>query len=105
MRQFSREVSRVADKYFVQTPNYWFPIEPHFMTLFFHWLPKPLRVWAMLKFSLGSEERRTTVDSAVRAVENARLLDKRMFGALFPDARIQIERVLLLPKSLIAIRN
>nr|WP_319491758.1 methyltransferase domain-containing protein [uncultured Desulfobacter sp.] len=39
MIAFSNELRRVAKKYFIQTPNYWFPIEPHCMTPFFHWYP------------------------------------------------------------------
>lgn len=71
MVQFSTEFRRVARKYFIQTPSYWFPIEPHFMIPFFHWLPKPIRVWLILNFSLGHWKKATSVDNAVRIVESA----------------------------------
>jgi hypothetical protein len=105
MVRFAGEISRCAEKYFVQSPNYWFPIEPHCMTPFFHWLPKPLRVWLVLKFQLGHWKRAETMDSAVRTVERARLLDKQMFRELFKDAEIVTERFLLLPKSFVAIKS
>lgn len=105
MTDFAREVKRVARNYFVQTPNFWFPLEPHCMTPFFHWLPKPVRVFMVLRFRLGHWERATTVDAAVRTVESARLLDRRMFQALFGDAEIRTERMLALPKSFVAVKN
>lgn len=52
MVKFADELKRVAPKYFVQTPNYWFPIEPHSMTPFFHWLLRPFRVWLVMNFQL-----------------------------------------------------
>src|SRR4051794_6515191 len=38
--RFAREALRVGRFVFVQTPNRWFPVEPHFLTLFIHFLPK-----------------------------------------------------------------
>lgn len=106
MLQFSKEVKRVARKYFVQTPNYWFPVEPHCMTPFFHWLPKPARVWMVMNFSLGHWKRASSTNDAVRSVESARLLNYRMFSELFDDAStILTERFAVLPKSFIAIRE
>lgn len=104
MVEYAHEIRRLAPRYWVQTPYFWFPIEPHCMTPFFHWLPWPIRVKLIMWFSLGNWRRRTTVDAAVRAVESARLLDQTMFAALFPDARVRVERALLLPKSLIMVR-
>jgi hypothetical protein len=104
MKQFAAEVSRVARRYFVQTPSYWFPIEPHCMTPLFHWLPKPIRVWLVRTFNLGHWRRQDTVDGAVQKVESARLLSRSMVQALFQDAAIKTEW-LLFPKSYIAIRN
>ena len=104
MVRFAAEIRRVAPNYFVQTPNYWFPIEPHCMTPFFHWLPRPLRVKIVMRFSLGHWRRADDVDDAVDIVESARLLDRRMMAALFPDANLIVERALTLPKSIIAVR-
>jgi hypothetical protein len=105
MKAFAHEVRRLAPKYFVQTPNFWFPIEPHFMCPFFHWLPEPARVRLLLLTGLGHYPRAESVDVAVASVQGARLLSRRMMADLFPDAGIVTERVALLPKSLMAIRS
>lgn len=105
MVRFAAEVQRVAKRCFVQTPNYWFPIEPHFMSPFFHWLPKPMRVWLVLHLRLGHWKKADSVDEAVRIVESARLLNRRMFAALFPRAEITTERVLGFAKSFVAIKR
>lgn len=105
MVQFAKELSRISSKYFVQTPNYWFPIEPHCMTPFFHWLPRPIRIWLVLRFQLGNWRRAATVDEAVRTVESARLLNRKMFQELFKDAQILTERFFWLPKSFVAVKR
>jgi hypothetical protein len=102
---FANELSRVSQRLFVQTPNYWFPIEPHCMTPFFHWLPKPIQVWLVLHFQLGHWEKASTVKQAVEIVESARMLDRAMFQALFKDAEILTERILGFPKSFIAFKK
>jgi len=103
MKAFAREVRRIAKRYYVQTPNFWFPLEPHFLTPFYHWLPKPTRIWLILHFTLGHVLKARTLDEAVMAVEGSRLLNLSMFRALFPEARIITERLCGLPKSLIAV--
>lgn len=105
MVQFSREFKRLAKRYFIQTPNYWFPIEPHCMTPFYHWLPKPTRLWLVSHFALGNWSKAVSTDDAVRQVESARLLNKKMFCALFEDAEVTAEQVMFLAKSFVAIKK
>ena len=105
MKAYGGEIRRVAKSYFVQTPSYWFPIEPHFMRPFFHWLPKPVRVSWVKRTAVGHFPKAQTVDEAVSTVESARLLDKKMFRALFPDAELIHEKVALLTKSYIAVKK
>ncbi|MEI8104395.1 MAG: class I SAM-dependent methyltransferase [Actinomycetes bacterium] len=38
-RQFVHELCRVSGSVFVTTPNRWFPIDPHTLLPFGHWLP------------------------------------------------------------------
>lgn len=105
MRAYADEVQRVAEKYFVQTPSFWFPVEPHCMTPFFHWLPKMTRMWMVSNFSLGNWPKAKDVDHAVRLVEHARLLNFKMMQELFKDAAIVRERYYGLTKSFIAVKT
>lgn len=106
MRAMAAECARLAPRYFVQTPAFGFPVEPHFRTPFYHWLPQPLRIWLTMKIPLGYYPRAETVDDAMRFVEDAILLDGRRMRALFPaPARIEKERVFGLTKSFIAIKD
>jgi hypothetical protein len=104
MEAFAGEVRRLAPRYFVQTPYFWFPIEPHFSALFFHWRSEQDRARALLKRRYGFFERQPDIGCAMRAVQDARLLDKAQFQYLLPDARHIDERVGGITKSLIAIR-
>ena len=106
MMAMALEVRRLAPAYFVQTPYYWFPIEPHARTLALHWLPETWRFRVVMARKCGPFwSRADTVDQAMRTIQDATLLDKRMFGALFPDAKIIPERLYGLTKSLMAIRT
>jgi len=105
MAAMSREVRRLAPNYFVQTPYFWFPIEPHCSTALFHWLPESVRLSMLMRKPRGSWGQAKDVDTAMRQIHSSTLLDKRMLGMLFPDAMIVREKVLGLTKSLIAIRS
>lgn len=104
MAAMAANVRRLAARYYVQTPNFWFPYEPHFRCLFIHWAPEQLRYPLVRRFALGFADAKGTVDAAMRRVQSARLLDRGQMRALFPDAAIHSERVFGMTKSLIAIR-
>lgn len=105
MRAMASEVRRLAPVYYLQVPNFWFPMEPHFRRLFFHWLPEQVRARWVLRGALGFMPKGSTYSDAMGIVESARLLDSAQLAELFPDAVISKERVFGLAKSLIAIRR
>lgn len=105
MKAMARNVRRLAPRYFVQTPNFWFPIEPHFRAPFFHWLPAQLRYRLIMRTSLGFRGRANCVDGAMASIEGASLIDRPQMQALFPDAEIRCERFGLMTKSLMAVKG
>jgi hypothetical protein len=86
---FAREVRRVARGWFVQTPARSFPIEPHALLPFAHWLPAGVR-------------RRYWRLGAMGHWEDIRLLGRRELEALFGPAAP--ERVGPLTKSWVCVR-
>ena len=89
----------------MQTPNYWFPYEPHFRFPGFQWLPVSMRVWLMTKMRLGFFARQTSKEEARFHVESIRLLGASEVRTLFPDAKIEFEHVAGLAKSIMAIKG
>jgi len=52
---FAKEVERVARKgYFVTTPNFWFPYEPHYRCPFWQYMPVSLQKLIKKYISLGN---------------------------------------------------
>lgn len=104
MKRCANEIRRVATNYYVQTPYFWFPLEPHFRAPFFHWLPEQWRARLVMNFKIGYFNRASSLDQAMQNVQSAYLLDKAQMRELFPDADVQFERVAGIPKSLVATR-
>jgi len=100
----AREVRRVGKGFFVQTPNRYFPIEPHFLFPLFQFLPRSWRIFLVRRFSLGWVPRLPDRESAARKVDEIQLLSGRQVRQLFPEAEIHRERFLGLTKSFIAVR-
>lgn len=97
----AKEIVRVSKRYFIQTPNLYFPIEPHFVFPFFQFLPRELKFWLVTHFKLGWYDRATDNQKAWDLVNEVRLLTKDEFKSIFPNAAIYQEKVLGLTKSFI----
>jgi hypothetical protein len=105
MKAFASEVRRLAPSYYVQTPNFWFPIEPHYGVPLVHWLPQQMRASLLTRVGLGRFSRAPDIDLAMEIVQDQELLTRRQFQLLFPEAELKIERLAGFPKSLIAVRS
>ncbi len=104
MMSMAKEVRRLAARYFIQTPYFWFPMEPHARFALFHWMPESWRYRIIMKRNCGFWQKQADIGAATSAIQSALLLDKRQFQFLFPDSRIVSERAFGLTKSLIAVR-
>ncbi len=100
--RMANEVQRVGKRFFVQTPNKYFPLEPHFLIPFFQFFPFKLRVWLLMNFSLGWFPKTPNKTDAAQIVGSIRLLNKHEFSQLFPGAKIYEEKIFGLTKSFIA---
>jgi hypothetical protein len=88
--------------YYIQTPNYWFPVEPHFRSIGFHWLPLDTRAKLLLKKQRGFRSA-SNYEEAMESVNSINLLTVFQMRQLFPNAEIVRERVGPFTKSIIAI--
>ncbi|WP_374544822.1 methyltransferase domain-containing protein [Rhodoblastus sp.] len=89
--------------YYVQTPNYWFPVEPHFRTVGFQWLPLNMRAKMLLSKQRGFRAAES-YDEAMAEVESIHLLTFSQMRLLFPNAEIARERLWPFTKSMMAIQ-
>jgi hypothetical protein len=100
-QKMANEIQRVGKRYFLQTPNYYFPIEPHVLFFGFQWLPVGLRAFLISRFNLGWVRRIPNADQARQWAENTRLLCRHDLQKLFPGACLYEEKLLGLTKSFI----
>ncbi len=94
---FASEIRRVSKRYFVQTPNRHFPIEPHYQLPLFQFVPKRVQRELNRRFTLGWR--------AKGGWEEINLLTTADMRRLFPDAEIHHERIVGLAKSLMVVRG
>ena len=104
-QKMAQEIKRVAQGYFVQTPNRFFPLEPHFFFPCFQFLPVTLQVWLATHLALGTYPRFKDNAAALKAIHAIRLLDRHGLKQLFPEGTLVEERFLSLTKSLMVYKH
>lgn len=98
-KKMAAEVRRVARAYWVQTPNFWFPMEPHFHVPGWQWMPRSARIALIRRRRCGWRGPYADPQQARAAVEEVRLMTRRELRECFPDAEIWPERLMGLVKS------
>lgn len=101
-KQMAEEIRRVGCNYFIQTPNYYFFMEPHWVFPFFQFLPFGWKVWLTMRFQLGHIGKIADKNEAIRQVKEIRLLTVAQMKALFPEAKIYREKFFFATKSIVA---
>jgi hypothetical protein len=104
-QRFAAELLRCGRSVYIQTPNKWFPVEPHLITMFIHWLPfrvqrrliRWLSVWGWVQKPTQAE-----IDDFLRTT---RLLSRAEICSMFPDCELWEEKVLGLTKSFVLTRG
>lgn len=109
MESFAKEIRRTGRRYFVQTPDAAFPIEPHLYTPFLHYLPAAWQQRIAPRFSVWSLLSRASAGRREfylrHYFDDIRLLGAADMRRLFPEARLLRERCAGLSKSLIAVHG
>ena len=104
-RRFADVLHAVAPRLWIQTPNRYFPIEPHWMFPGFQFLPRRWKIvvtqWWPLSYGGTSPSK---ADAAAR-VDSVELITASELRSLFPDAPIERERFAGLSKSLVACKT
>ena len=97
----ANEITRVGKNFFVQTPNYYFPLEPHFLFFGFQFLPLRLRAFLIRQFNLGWYKKEPDYQKSLILIKSVRLLTKNELIKLFPNSKIYKEKFFGLTKSFI----
>lgn len=102
-RRMAREIQRVGKAYWVQTPNFWFPVEPHFQVPGWQWMPLDLRVAVIRRMRCGWRGPCANASDARKLVAEVRLLTRGTLASIFPGAMLIPERFCGLVKSWTAV--
>lgn len=101
-QKFASEIRRAGKRYWVQTPNKWFFMEPHLITPLIHYLPKRLQEKLIRHFTVWGLVTKPSKEQITNFLASIRLLTRKDMKRLFPDGSLYEERFLFFVKSFVA---
>jgi len=104
-KRMANAVSRVGKAYWVQTPNFWFPVEPHFQVFGWQWIPFAIRVSLIRKWRCGWRGPCADLEQARQLVREVRLMTKAELCEAFPGAEVLPEHFAGFVKSWVVIHG
>lgn len=104
-RRFAAELLRCGKAIYMQTPNQWFFVEPHLITVFLHWLPFRVQRRLVRWFSIWGLVKRPTQAEIDEFLGGTRLLSRKEVAGMFPGCELQEERFLGFAKSFVVTRQ
>lgn len=96
--KMANEIMRVSKKFFIQTPNKYFPIEAHYAIPFAQFMPKSVMMPVLTKTRL-SRLKKWDEANAKQYLDEILLVDEAGMKKLFPGASIYKERMMGMVKS------
>jgi len=99
-QQMAAEIMRVGKRWFVTTPNRWYPFEFHMRLPFVSWLPHNAYLWASRIITYNHAKRKYTFGSNRK---DLRLMTACELQHCFPGSKIIKQRVTFMAETLIAV--
>lgn len=99
-QRMADEVRRVGKRWFITTPNRWFPFEFHVRMPLISWLPPRLMHKAASAWGYNHVRNRYCRGNDY---SDTQLITARQLQRMFPDSRILKPRVTIWPETLIAV--
>jgi len=91
-KNMANEIIRIGKRFYVQTPNYWFPMEPHFLCPFFQYFPIWVKGFLLRSFNLGWYSKTKDKEESLRIAKSIRLLTLKEMNTLFPNSHTYKEK-------------
>lgn len=99
--KMAKESVRVGKFHYIQTPNKYFIIEPHYLLPFFNFLPKSIQYFILTKTPL-SRGKKWSKEFARQYIDEILLISENSYKKFFPSSKIWKEKVFGLTKSFVA---
>lgn len=99
-KKMAAEIMRVGKRWFVTTPNRWFPFEFHLRLPFVTWLPGHSYLWVGRIISYNHVRKKYMFGIKH---DGLRLLTARKLKLCFPNSKIIKQRVTFMAETLIAV--